>query len=66
VVDTVIAKLLAEESKTTDLCTLIRGPNHIKLSELEPVLKRTRQFNALCALYEERREDGKLLEAWSK
>jgi hypothetical protein len=66
VVDTVIAKIFAEEGKTADLYTLLRGPNHVRQAELEPILKRTGRYSALCALYEERGDDGKLLDAWSK
>ena len=65
-VDTVIAKIFAEEDKTADLYTLLQGSNRIILSELEPVLTRTGHYNALCALYEERGESEKLLNAWSK
>ena len=64
--DTVIAKIFAEDEKTADLYALLREPNHIVLSELEPVLMRTGQYNALCVLYKERGEDGKLLDVWSK
>lgn len=66
VVDTVLAKLFCEDEKTRDLYTLIREPNHIVLSELEPTLIRTGQYNALCILFKERGEDIKLLDAWSK
>jgi Vacuolar sorting protein 39 domain 1 len=66
VADTVIAKIFAEEEKTADLYALLREPNHVVLSELEPVLKRTGQYNALCVLYRGRGEDQKLLDVFAK
>ncbi|KII87677.1 hypothetical protein PLICRDRAFT_54749 [Plicaturopsis crispa FD-325 SS-3] len=66
VVDTVLAKLLSESEKTTDLYNLIQEKNSIVLSEIEPVLKRTGQYNALCMIYRQRGDDEKLLETWSK
>jgi hypothetical protein len=66
VVDTVLAKILAEEEQTADLHALLQGPNQIVLTELEPVLMRTGQYNALCVLYKEHGENDKLLDAWSR
>jgi hypothetical protein len=65
-VDTVLAKLFARSEKTTDLYALLQEPNDIVLSEVEPVLKETGQYNALCMLYKQRGDDIKLLELWSK
>lgn len=65
-VDTVLAKIYSEEEKTAELYSLLRSPNCILLSELEPVLIRTGQYNALCILYKERGEDQKLLEVWAR
>jgi hypothetical protein len=48
VVDTVIAMIFAEEGKMDDLYSLLESSNHIVLSELEPVLKKTRRYHALC------------------
>lgn len=66
VVDTVLGKIFAEDEMTSDLYTLLRESNAVLVSELEPVLTRTGQYNALCMIYKERQEDHKLLEAWSK
>jgi vacuolar protein sorting-associated protein 3 len=64
--DTVLAKIFAESEKTTDLYALIHNSEDISLDEVEPVLKTTGQYNALCMLYRQRGDDLKLLEAWSK
>ncbi|KAI0628634.1 hypothetical protein C8Q77DRAFT_1067693 [Trametes polyzona] len=66
VVDTVLAKLHVNTGKLPELYTLIDQPNAIVLSELEPVLIKSRHFNALCKLYEQRNDDAKLLETWSR
>ena len=64
--DTVLAKILAEEEKTADLYTLLQEPNHVVLAEIEPVLQRTGKYKALCIIYKSRGDDNKLLDAWSK
>lgn len=66
VVDTVLAKLYAEFEKTHDLYSLLAEPNEVVVAELEPVLEKTGQFNALCMLYRQRGEDLKLLDVWAK
>jgi hypothetical protein len=66
VVDTVLVKLYASLEKTQDLYTLLDEPNHIVLQEVEPVLRRMGQYNALCKLYRERGEEQKLLDVWAK
>ena len=67
VVSTVLDKTLTQAENTSDLHALLRtSSNIIVLPELEPVLKGTGQYSALCLLYEERGEDAKLLDAWSK
>ncbi|KAI0052121.1 hypothetical protein FA95DRAFT_1602084 [Auriscalpium vulgare] len=66
IVDTVLAKLFARAEKTTDLYGLVNDSNDLELSELEPVLQSTGQYNALCKLYQRRGDDEKLLEVWSK
>jgi hypothetical protein len=38
VIDTTLAKLLAETGLTNELMTLLSGPNDVVLSELEPFL----------------------------
>lgn len=66
VVDTVLAKIFAEDGKTSDLHNLLESSNHIVISEFEPVLKKTRRYQALCLVYKQRGEDDKLLDAWSR
>lgn len=66
VVDTVIAKIFAEEGQMSDLYTLLESSNYIVLSELGPVLKRTKRYHALCLTYRQRGADNKLLDAWSR
>ncbi|KAJ7109430.1 hypothetical protein C8R44DRAFT_802494 [Mycena epipterygia] len=66
VVDTVLAKIYAQAEKTKELYTLIQEPHAIVLSELEPVLKQTGQYNALCMLYKQTGEDENLLQVWAK
>ncbi|KAJ7285781.1 hypothetical protein C8J57DRAFT_1285778 [Mycena rebaudengoi] len=66
VVDTVLAKIYAKAEKTNELYTLIQEPNDIVLSEIEPVLKQSGQYNALCMLYRQVGDDENLLQVWSK
>ncbi|KAL1948770.1 hypothetical protein VTO73DRAFT_10576 [Trametes versicolor] len=66
VVDTVLAKLHVNTGKLPELYALIDQPNAIVLSELETVLVESRHFNALCKLYQQRNDDAKLLETWSR
>ncbi|KAI0312172.1 hypothetical protein OF83DRAFT_1287071 [Amylostereum chailletii] len=66
IVDTVLAKLFARAEKTTDLYALLKESPDLVLPELEPVFVATGQYNALCSIYEQRGDDEKLLEAWSK
>ncbi|KAK7047338.1 hypothetical protein VNI00_006569 [Paramarasmius palmivorus] len=66
VVDTVLVKLFAQFEKTADLYTLLNEANDIVVSEVEQVLQKNGQYNALCMLYKQRGEDDKLLDAWSK
>jgi len=65
-VDTVLVKLYAQFEKTKELLNLLQEPNDVSLSEVEPVLQATRQYNALCLLYKQLGEDLKLLESWAK
>ncbi|TFY60724.1 hypothetical protein EVJ58_g4965 [Rhodofomes roseus] len=65
-VDTVLAKLCVAHSKPTDLRTLLSEPNHIVLTELEPVFIDARQFDALCRLYWQYGQEQKLISAWAK
>ena len=64
--DTVLVKLYAQFGKTKDLLTLFQEPNDVSLSEVEPVLQATGQYNALCMLYKQLKDDLKLLESWAK
>ena len=65
-VDTVLAKLHAQKEETAQLYDLISTSPYLVLDELEPVFKKTGQYNALCTLYLNRGEDQKVLEVWSK
>ncbi|KAF8064149.1 hypothetical protein FPV67DRAFT_1503662 [Lyophyllum atratum] len=66
VVNTVLVKLYAELEKTQDLYNLLQESHHIVVSEVEPVLERTGQYNALCMLHRQNGDETKLLETWSK
>ena len=65
-VDTVLVKLYAQFAKTKELLALLQEPNDVSLSEVEPVLQATGQYNALCLLYKQLGEDLKLLESWAQ
>jgi len=64
--DTVLAKLLAQSTNITELHDLLQEANDIVLSEVEPVFRQTGRYRALCMIYQQRREDHKLLDVWSK
>lgn len=66
VVDSVLVKLFARSEKTQDLYALIHEPHQVVLSEVDHVLIKHGQYNALCILFKQAGEDEKLLEAWSK
>ncbi|EPQ52360.1 hypothetical protein GLOTRDRAFT_140707 [Gloeophyllum trabeum ATCC 11539] len=66
VVDTALLKILAENGDTPELHRMLDGPNDVDLSEVEPILIQSQQFNVLCKLYRQRGEEGKLLDAWAK
>ncbi|KAG5716916.1 Transforming growth factor-beta receptor-associated protein 1 [Termitomyces sp. T112] len=66
VVDTVLVKLYAELKKTQELYNILLEPHDIVVDEVEPVLKRNGQYNALCMLYRKSGDDRKLLDVWSK
>ncbi|KAF9261696.1 hypothetical protein L218DRAFT_930596 [Marasmius fiardii PR-910] len=66
VVDTVLAKVFAQLEKTKDLYTLLNEANNVIVAEVEPILRRSGQYNALCMLYKQHGDDDKLLDAWSK
>ena len=64
--DTVLAKLLSQSGLLDELYALLQEPNDIVLSEIEPVLQQQGLYRALCMLYQQRGEDDKLLDLWSK
>ena len=66
VVDTILAKTLAESDNTSELYQLIDEPNDIVLAEVEEPLKKNGQYNALCKLYTKAGEVEKLLDSWAK
>ncbi|KAI1785956.1 hypothetical protein LXA43DRAFT_1035560 [Ganoderma leucocontextum] len=66
VVDTVLAKLHVSAGKLPDLNGLIDQPNSILLSEIEPVLVKSRHIGVLTKLYQQHSDDIKLLDAWAK
>ncbi len=66
VVDTVLAKLHVSAGKLPDLNGLIDQPNSILLSEIEPVLVKSRHIGVLTKLYRHHGDDTKLLDAWAK
>ncbi|KAF8812135.1 hypothetical protein BYT27DRAFT_7252199 [Phlegmacium glaucopus] len=65
-VDTVLVKLYARFERTKELLTLVQEPNDVSVLEVEPILQTEGQYNALCLLYKQRRDDVKLLESWAK
>ncbi|KAJ3761020.1 hypothetical protein EV360DRAFT_38625 [Lentinula raphanica] len=66
VVDTVLVKLFAKSEKTRDLYALVHEPHHIVIPEVEPVLIKNGQYNALCELLQQAGDHEKLLEVWAK
>ncbi|KAK0458932.1 uncharacterized protein EV420DRAFT_1541370 [Desarmillaria tabescens] len=66
VVDTVLVKLYAQLKNRKELYTLVQETNYIVLDEIEPVLRNAGQYNALCMLYRQSKDDKKLLEVWAK
>ncbi|KAF8212185.1 hypothetical protein K438DRAFT_1957954 [Mycena galopus ATCC 62051] len=66
VVDTVLAKIYAQAEKTKELYALLQDSHEIVLSEIEPVLRQTGQYNALCMLYKQTGDDENLLQVWAK
>ncbi|TRM63448.1 hypothetical protein BD626DRAFT_272035 [Schizophyllum amplum] len=67
VVDTVYAKILAVNAKTSELAALIQDErSEIVATEIEPVLIQHSQFDALTTLYQRHGDARKLLELYSK
>lgn len=66
VVDTVLAKLFAQLEKTKELYAMLQEAHHIVVPEIEPILKTTGQYNALCMIYKQTKDDDKLLQTWAK
>ncbi|KAG6865541.1 hypothetical protein C0991_001734 [Blastosporella zonata] len=65
-VDTVLVKLYTELGKTHELYNLLLEPHDIVVSEVESVLRRHNQYNALSMLYRQKGNEIKLLDVWSK
>ncbi|KJA17616.1 hypothetical protein HYPSUDRAFT_46248 [Hypholoma sublateritium FD-334 SS-4] len=65
-IDTVLVKLYAEFEKTKELYAHLATPHDVYLPEVEPVLQKSGQYNALCILYKQRGDDLKQLDVWSK
>ena len=61
-----LAKLFAQGEKTTDLHALLDESDTVVFTEVEPVLRATGQYGALCKMYSKRGDDAALLETWSK
>ena len=61
-----LVKLYAEFEKTKDLHALLQTSNDVCVREVELILQRRGQYNALCILYKQKGDDAKLLDAWSK
>ncbi|KAF8918725.1 hypothetical protein CPB85DRAFT_1373750 [Mucidula mucida] len=53
-------KLYAQLEKTKELYDLLHDDNHV------PIFKGTGQYNALCMIYKQTKDDDKLLETWAK
>ncbi|KAJ4477248.1 hypothetical protein J3R30DRAFT_3670498 [Lentinula aciculospora] len=66
VVDTVLVKLFARSEKTKDLYALLHEPHHIVLPEVESILIKNGQYNALCELFQQIGNHDKLLDIWAK
>ena len=66
IVDTVLTKLFARSEKTMDLDGLLEELEPVILPEVEPVLRATGLYSALCKVYSKRGHDVELLEGWSK
>ncbi|KIK62992.1 hypothetical protein GYMLUDRAFT_163867 [Collybiopsis luxurians FD-317 M1] len=74
VVDTILVKLFAKSEKTQDLYVLLSEAHNVIISEVEPVLIKNGQYNALCLLYKQAGDllykqaevDEKLLDIWAK
>lgn len=67
VVDTVLAKLFAQDEKTTDLYALLdNGSHEIDVMEVKETFIRSGQYNALLQLFRLRALHDELLEGCSK
>ncbi len=61
-----LVKLFAEFAKTKELIALLQQAHDISLAEVEPILEKKGQVNALCILYRQKKDDLKLLNLWAK
>ncbi|TXT15581.1 hypothetical protein VHUM_00084 [Vanrija humicola] len=60
VIDTVLAKYLADSGTTSELLALLGGPNDVSLSELEPFLAKRKYI--LCTILREQGQFDRVLE----
>lgn len=65
-VDTVLCRLYCEAGEKTELLTLVINQNSVVVEDVESLLVQTKNYDALCTLYQRRQDDVKLLEIWSK
>lgn len=65
-VDVALTKIYVKADEKTELLTLLREPNDVGLPDLESVLVKAKWFGVLCEVYQQRSDDGKLLDAWSR
>ncbi|KAG8883192.1 hypothetical protein FRB99_004611, partial [Tulasnella sp. 403] len=63
---TALVKLYAEEHEIRELIALVETSDDIISSDAEPVLIQKRQYACVAKLYERRKDEGKLLEIFSK
>lgn len=64
--ETVLARLYADDNRKPELYALLEGPNDVVLEEIEPVLTQAGCFHALIKLYRQRGDDSKLVDALSR
>ena len=59
-------KLFAEFDKKTELYSLLKEPNDVSVTEVEPILRQKRQYDVLCLLYKQKGDETKLLETLAR
>lgn len=65
-VDTTLARLLAEKKQATELLELINGPNDCVLPSLEPALLEAGLYQLLASILLKRGEVSRTLDIWTK